>query len=83
MSTVDALAHYHSYIINALDVSESVISCSLDLSKAFDKLDLDILLYKLYRFGIRNEALNWIESYSINRVYCVKIDNTLSHPFVG
>ena len=39
----------------------------MDLSKAFDTIDHDILIYKLKRYGIRGLALSWIIDYLSNR----------------
>ena len=49
------------------------ISIFLDLFKAFDTLDHQILLHKLYRYGIRNSALNWFSSYLANKLQYIDI----------
>lgn len=43
-------------------------SClSIDLGKAFDSENHEILLSKLYKYGFTNQALNTINSYLTNR----------------
>ena len=39
----------------------------MDLSKAFDTLNHDVLLYKLETFGIRGNALSWLKDYLSHR----------------
>ena len=47
----------------------------LDLSKAFDTLDHNILLAKLSYYGIRGSANKLLQSYISNRRLYVQINN--------
>ena len=54
------------------------ISIFLDLSKAFDTLNHDILLSKLKFYGINDTCLNWFKSYLYDRSQYVEIDHVKS-----
>ena len=66
-STNLALIHLTNKIATATDQHEIAAGVFLDLSKAFDTLNHDILFSKLEHCGIRGVALHWIKSYFNNR----------------
>ena len=55
--TSHALNHIINRISSAIDQRESTVGVFLDLSKAFDTLDHQILFTKLEHYGIRDVAL--------------------------
>ena len=52
----------------------------LDFAKAFDKVDHQILLQKIYAYGIRGKVLSWITSYLSDRTQTVVINGKKSNP---
>ena len=50
----------------------------MDLSKAVDTLDHDVLLNKLQYYGITGTALSWFTSYLKDRKQFVEIDGSQS-----
>ena len=65
-------------ITTAMDNSMSTVAVFIDLKKAFDIVDHNILLNKLEHYGIRGLAFSWIQSYLTNRTQYVSINNTNS-----
>ena len=66
-------------ITQQLDKGTTPINVYLDLSKAFDTLDLNILLHKLKYYGIEGTALRLFESYINKRQQYVDFDGTPSN----
>src|SRR5688572_4223251 len=62
----------------SIDDGKYAIGIFLDLSKAFDTINHKILFDKLYRYGIRGNALDWIKSYLSNRYQQVVIGDAIS-----
>ena len=50
-----------------LDDGNYVAAIYLDIKKAFDSLDRNILLQKLYHYGIRGPAYDWFKDYLSDR----------------
>ena len=55
-----------------------VVNFFLDLQKAFDTLDHQILLCKLESYGIRHKCLEWCKSYLSNRTQRVFVAGVTS-----
>ena len=55
------------YIYKSLDEGNYVFGTYIDLKKAFDTVQHQILLQKLQYYGIRGIALDWFNSYLSNR----------------
>lgn len=51
-----------------------------DFSKAFDKVDHDLLVVKLLKIGFSPWFINWIKSYVSNRIQYVLLNETKSSP---
>ena len=52
----------------------------IDLQKASDKVDHDILLQKLHPIGFSKNSVNWFPSYLINRTSLVNLESVFSQP---
>jgi hypothetical protein len=67
-------------ILNNLDQGLFPVSVFMDLSKAFDTLDHNILLHKLTYYGVHGIELQWFKSYLTERRQFVEISGVRSCP---
>lgn len=65
-------------ILNAIDKKKLTAVVLLDVSKAFDSIDHQILLAKLQDIGVSRPAIKWFGSYLTSRYQSVQINTTLS-----
>ena len=80
-STSHALVTLTTEVSSSLDRGHSCLGVFLDLKKAFDTVDPDILLLKLEKYGVRGTPWNWFRSYLTDRTQCVKVLDSQS-PFL-
>ena len=71
--TSDALSNLTEYVYKNLNANKHVVSLFIDLKKAYDTVQHDILLDKLECYGIRGTMLEWFGSYLRDRKNYVRI----------
>ena len=79
-STTHAFIDLYDKISSALDHKEHAVGVFLDLSKAFDTVNHEILFDKHYHYGIRGLALDWVESYFTKQTQFVEYNGSRSTP---
>ena len=79
-STEQQLLYLTHSMYKSLDSGRDFTAIYLDISKYFDKIWHDGLLYKCEQdFGITDTLLDWLKSYLRNRMHRVQINNTFSN----
>ena len=75
-STTHAVSYIHEKLLQNVDTNCNNCCVFLDLSKAFDTVNHEMLLHKLERhFGVRGNALNLLKTYLSDRKQYTKILN--------
>ena len=74
-STVNTLINIVERIRGSLDKGEFACGVFVDLQKAFDTVDHEILLAKLNHYGVRGIANTWFKSYLSDRSQFVCLSN--------
>ena len=64
----------------ALEKGEEIHAVFLDLSKAYDRVSIPGLLYKLSSLGFTDSTMQWFTSFLTNREQRVRVDRCLSLP---
>ena len=77
-STYMAIMQLVDQINNAVEQNKTTLGIYLDLSKAFDTTDHNILLYKLEYYGFRGVVRDWFKNYLNNRKQYVSYNGNTS-----
>jgi hypothetical protein len=72
-STITNLTCFSNYILHNMEEGGQIDVIYTDFEKAFDRVDHDIIIHKLYGMGIHGDLLRWIKSYLFNRSQAVVI----------
>ena len=80
-STTTNLLVFQCYVLDAFKAENQVDVIYTNFSKAFDKIDHNILTTKLYHLGLRNPFHSWLASFLTGRKQYVKIKNFSSSQY--
>ena len=70
-STEHAILQLVNDISSSFERGEYTLGIFIDLSKAFDTVDHEILISKLEYYGIKGKTLTWLKSYLSERKQCI------------
>ena len=79
-STDTCLTYLSDKILTGIDKGLMTGLILIDLQKAFDTIDHEILLQKLEHIGFSGQSINWFRSYLANRTFLVNVENVFSDP---
>ena len=77
-STEHALLELVNEIADSFENHKYTLEIFIDLSKAFDTVDHNILISKLKQYGITGANLSWFKNYLTGRKQCVTYDGKLT-----
>jgi len=79
---LDLFNHWYKILDNKTG-DRYVVITSLDVKKAFDSVNHDILMNKLqFQYNFSKEMLSWTKSFLKDRIISTKVNDTLSQPCV-
>lgn len=78
MSAEDPVSQLIDYVTLKCDAKQKCIGIFLDLAKAFDTVSIPVLVNKLFRIGVRGNALKLMGDFLCQRTQQVKIGGIVS-----
>jgi hypothetical protein len=82
-STITAASNFLHLIHDFLDQGLRTVGIFLDLTKAFDLVNHDLLLKKLERLNIKDASLQLLSTYLINRKQCTKVNHLINNRYIS
>jgi hypothetical protein len=70
-ATIEALLAIQRCILSVAEIKKKICTISLDLYKAFDTVDHNLLILKLLMIGFDLPAIKWFKSYLSERYQAV------------
>lgn len=77
-NAADALYLLNKEVTGLINANKKCLILYIDLAKAFDSIDRELLFTKLECLGLRGNSLKWFKSYLNNRRQVVSICNQIS-----
>ena len=81
-STAMAISEFYERVLISQDQGKATVAVLLDLAKAFDSVNRSIVLYKLYKYGLRGSIWKLFNSYLEGRKQYV-FNGLLRSSFTG
>ena len=78
-NTTLAIFHYVSDLMNTFNTKQYTIALYLDIRRAFDTINNELLLHKLHSYGFRGVSYSFIQSYLTNRKQYVEVNGFKSN----
>ena len=77
-STETALINVTDNILKAIDEKSASLLVLLDMSKAFDSLNHNVLLGKLRKLGLKASVISWFNSYLLIRYQRIRYEGSVA-----
>lgn len=74
-----ALMEHMEELSSAVEEKKVVVGVFIDLKKAFDTIDRNIMLEKMERYGVRGVGQEWLKSYIRYRSQYVQVGDAMSN----
>ena len=79
-STDTCLSYLNDKILKGIDCGLMTGLILIDLQKAFDTIDHDILLQKIVHLRFSAHTIMWFRTYLTNRTFLVNVEKSFSDP---
>ena len=80
-STLNAIVNLETMISRSINSNKICTEIFIDLKKAFDTVNHDILITKIHHYGIRGLPLLWLKNYLIKILQFLQFKNEISDEY--